>query len=366
MRDGLIGEAASRRTFHTLDGLRGIAAIAVVFYHFGDYVRPIRIGSPYLAVDLFFALSGFVLALAYRRRLEGGMGVGRFMLVRLVRLYPIYLVGLLIGIAPAIGALLVGGARNWTWGTVGLAGGAGLFFLPAPPFPGRPPALYPLNAPAWTLFFELVANLVFAVVLRRGYGRAVPAIALLSAPVVAAAILVSGTVDGGWLWPEFWLGVARVLFSFFLGVLACRALERGSLPAIRCPAWSLPVLLAVLLWFAPPAAWRAAYDLACVFVAMPALLWLAICNEPRRAARPLALLGLVSYPLYAIHVPVETLVLTAADRLLHGRVTAFAPLSGLVAVAALFVAAWGLAVRVDPAARRWLGSRLGLSVSRVP
>ena len=79
--------------FSTLDGLRGVAAIMVLLYHC-DQMAP----RGYLGVDLFFTLSGFVIARAYGDRLASGMPVGRFVALRLVRLYPMYFVGGLLGI----------------------------------------------------------------------------------------------------------------------------------------------------------------------------------------------------------------------------------------------------------------------------
>ena len=91
-----------------------------------------------------------------------------FMKARLIRLYPMYLLGLAIGLA-------LSGARRPARLAAGAAGRSsassplfGLAFLPAPPHVelGLAGHLYPLNAPAWSLFFELVANLVYALVAR--------------------------------------------------------------------------------------------------------------------------------------------------------------------------------------------------------
>jgi peptidoglycan/LPS O-acetylase OafA/YrhL len=84
--------------FGTLDGLRGVAVMVVVLYHagiiFGAWIS--RFG--YLAVDLFFALSGFVLSHAYDNRFVGGMRVAEFLYLRVVRLYPLYFLGLVLGL----------------------------------------------------------------------------------------------------------------------------------------------------------------------------------------------------------------------------------------------------------------------------
>jgi peptidoglycan/LPS O-acetylase OafA/YrhL len=73
-----------------LDGLRGLCALLIVFFHFhmvGDGLH----NHAYLAVDVYFLLSGFVVASAYEARLKSGAGVGWFFGVRMARLYPLYI-----------------------------------------------------------------------------------------------------------------------------------------------------------------------------------------------------------------------------------------------------------------------------------
>ena len=76
----------NRRSFVTLDGLRGIAALAVVTRHAPYFRNPFF--ESYLAVDFFFVLSGFVLAHAYGQRLRGNLSILDFVKIRIVRLYP--------------------------------------------------------------------------------------------------------------------------------------------------------------------------------------------------------------------------------------------------------------------------------------
>lgn len=107
--------ATARRTFHTLDGLRGVAAGTVLIYHFPSLWSPASAPSAYLAVDLFFLMSGFVIEHAYGQRLATGLGVRRFLLLRLIRLYPLYLVGTGITALAIAGAMLAHQpAVQWT------------------------------------------------------------------------------------------------------------------------------------------------------------------------------------------------------------------------------------------------------------
>ena len=85
--------------FTGLDGLRGLAALAVFGAHVPDPLLRDALPGCDLAVDLFFALSGFVLAHAYFERLRKGMGVGTFFKRRVIRLYPLYALGTIISLS---------------------------------------------------------------------------------------------------------------------------------------------------------------------------------------------------------------------------------------------------------------------------
>src|SRR4051812_30959528 len=95
------GILKTKRHFEILDGLRGIAALAVVIFHFmewvfSDYSKNF-IGHGFLAVDFFFCLSGFVIGYAYDSRI-GKMGVGAFFKTRLIRLHPLVVLGSVLGL----------------------------------------------------------------------------------------------------------------------------------------------------------------------------------------------------------------------------------------------------------------------------
>ena len=86
--------------YATLDGLRGAAAMVVVFVHFHALYHLPEIEHGYLAVDLFFAMSGFVIANAYDRKLSSGeLNWQKYFVLRLFRLYPLYFAGLALGVA---------------------------------------------------------------------------------------------------------------------------------------------------------------------------------------------------------------------------------------------------------------------------
>src|ERR1017187_8440436 len=94
--------AQPRRSYRTLDGLRGVGAFMVVMRHVPGFFGPIRVPESFLAVDLFYLVSGFVVAHAYGERLNAGGFLKAFMKTRLIRLYPLYFIGMAIGLVAAI------------------------------------------------------------------------------------------------------------------------------------------------------------------------------------------------------------------------------------------------------------------------
>lgn len=306
------GRSAGQR-FLLLDGLRGVAAFAVILDHVPGGVLGDLAPGRYLAVDFFFVLSGFVLAHAYGRRLEQGWSPLAFMTARLIRLYPMYLLGLLIGLALSVLGLL----RGWLgpgWSDVITTALLGLLFLPAPPMPAfGGGALYPFNGPAWSLFFELIANLIYALIARMLSWRVLGVILAVGAVAVVYTInRHAGTGGPGWLWEHVDAGLARVIFDFFAGVAIHRIWTVQRIPAL--PWWG--ALLAFLAVIAVPATgvWRVVYDSAAALVLMPLLVALSTGSRVSGVvARMCATFGLLSYGVYVIHVPLfATLGVAAA------------------------------------------------------
>lgn len=136
--------AAPPERYHTLDAMRGVAALLVAVFHFGQGLAGPGQGGQglglgrnfapqgYLAVDLFFGLSGFVIALNYAGRLRAGMPWQSFARLRFIRLYPIYLTGALLGIARKLVAVATHATQVISPGDLLLASGLSLVMLPAP------------------------------------------------------------------------------------------------------------------------------------------------------------------------------------------------------------------------------------------
>ena len=343
-----------RRPFHTLDGLRGVAALAIVARHSPDQSIGHVFPGSYLAVDLFFALSGFVLAHNYIHRFERGLSLSRFMQLRVIRLYPLYVLGSAIGaLAICLGANGAG-PSPFRWVSSILAA---LLFVPvAGPFAVDERWMFPFDDPSWSLFFELIANALLGLVALRLTTRSLILSCLLFALPLIAADLWFGSLDLGWQAPGFCGGLARVLFSFFAGILINRLHADGRLRVRLDP--SIP-LAATMVIFAVPAVGsaRIAFDAVAAILLLPLIVTCSLDNDrDHELSRVFKILGVASYGIYVLHRPLYALL----DLAFPGRVTDF----GKTATIAVMAAAFGLALWLDRSfdrpLRRWMASRLAL------
>lgn len=354
--DAMSRRGPAQERFAGLDLFRGIAAVLVMLFHVSDDLGGLfRPASGYLAVDLFFLLSGFVIANAYDSRFERGGWHGKFVLVRLIRLYPLYCL--------AIAIMTVKFAVQYRIGASPVPSrivlaelGFGILMLPDPVMAANPAGdIFPVNPPAWSLFFELIANAIFLVAHRWLRGRILIAFVAVAGLGFAATIVSFGSADVGNHWSTIWFGLPRACFAFFLGVLFRRQqLPMPELGAIGAVVLSL--LLGAILCVPLPVG-RALWDAAAVFVFFPAIVLLGsritLGGIPARAA---LWAGAVSYAVYVLHVPFEAMT----DAVLrHVRVGSGAsPLAGPVFVLAVLVASDLIDRRYDTPLRRWLSRKL--------
>jgi len=344
-----------RRTFYTLDGLRAVGAFLVVMRHVPFLFGPIAVPESFLAVDLFYLVSGFVVAHAYRERLAAGGFVWTFVKTRLIRLYPLYACGLILGIVAAVLSIVTDPAGWWTPSKLLIAITTGLFMIPF--MPGLPANGSSLDGPTWTLVPELVANFAYALLVR-----------WLTLPVLAAIILVSGagvvfsefhyqTLDVGFGATQQWAALARVGFSFFTGVVVFRLVGHHQTHATWA-SWGIVLLMTAALAWSPTDAQKPWFELAMVGLGFPLLLVLAGRFEPGPVSgRLFSFTGLISYGIYIVHQPLGNLA-----RLALGRDTDIPDdLSGLaygaVFLVVLVLVAWRLDRDVDAPVRRILRRR---------
>jgi peptidoglycan/LPS O-acetylase OafA/YrhL len=324
--------------------------------HASLFFGGVKVPESFLAVDLFYLVSGYVIAHAYGERLSGGGFWGRFMVMRLIRLYPLYLLGLAVGLGPAIIASVTDPDGWWSLPKVVEAAATGLFMIPF--FPGLEANGSSLDGPTWTLLPELLANLAYALAIRfMSRTVLVATIAVCGAGVVLAEWLY-GTLDVGYNGTDQWAALARVGFSFFTGVLLFRlssAVERRS----EWVAWILMALLAVGLAFRPTAAATPGYELALVLLGFPALVMIASRYEPGAfSGRAFSFIGLMSYGVYLLHQPLAVLARQGMEHFDLDESDLNPWLTGPAFLAFLVVLAWRLDKQYDGPVRNWLRDRL--------
>ena len=327
----------SKPHYEILDGLRGVAALVVIWYHVfeGFATSPLdqKFNHGYLAVDFFFILSGFVVGYAYDDRwksrpgnvfgtggkgVRGGMGVRDFLKRRLVRLHPMVMLGSVLGAV----TFLIQGSVQWDgthvpFGAVMLAMLLGMFLIPA--YPGAPyevrgnNEMYPLNGPSWSLFFEYIGNILYALVLRRLSTRWLAVVVAVSGLCLAGYAVGGlsgfGHLGVGWSLTDLNLpgGFLRLMFSFGVGLL----MSRGFRPwRVRGAFWICS--LAIILLLSVPRIgtegnmWlNGLYEALCVVCVFPLLVYIGASGQvtggfSRRVCR---FLGDISYPVYIIHYP---------------------------------------------------------------
>lgn len=320
----------SKPRYEILDGLRGVAAVLVVAYHLCEacFHNPATqwLNHGYLAVDFFFALSGFVIGYAYDDR-WGQMTLKDFFKRRIVRLHPMVVFGSLWG------------ACFFYWGMSGsfpniqdtpawevvLLSLLGCTMLPALlkwDIRGWTET-YPLNGPQWSLMFEYIANILYAFVF-----RFIPK-ALLALLVVLLAVNTLSltlnwdwtgvlaersanafTVIGGWnLTPtELYIGFTRLLYPFLAGLLLSRL---KWLLRIKAGFWWCSFVLFALFAIPRPGGGEAGianglYEAFVIVVMMPLIVSVG-AGSPIKGQRSIVVckfLGNISYPLYITHFPI--------------------------------------------------------------
>jgi peptidoglycan/LPS O-acetylase OafA/YrhL len=300
---------------HSLDALRGVAAVLVVLHHYGRSILhwPF-VPEGWLAVDFFFILSGFVIDRAYRSRFTEGLSPIRFSRERLARLYPTMAIGIMLG--TIIAAFSGMGSRE-----LGERYIAQMLFIPVPGPGGQ---IYQLDGVQWSLTFELFANLVHVLILFRLSTRQLGFAAAAAFVAFMLAAHHSGTIAVGSFVHDFWGGAPRALFGYIVGVLLNRLHVEGRLPRLRVYTFAPAIALAVVILLAGVFQ-TMAIDLLAVFL-FPLILIAALSTELRADGLG-ARLGALSYPLYAVHLPVMGFVwllpMSAVDRFLIALPIAF-------------------------------------------
>ena len=295
--------------YSTLDGLRGFSAVIIALHHFW----PAAAQSAYFSLDLFFALSGFVMVRTYEPRFGKSMGTIDFIKRRLIRFLPLYWVGLVIGL------LLYGEqvARHVP-GHIGLEAAAFAFMTNIVMMPSLATGLmFPFNLPAWSLFCELVVNVAMVLWLWRLRTGSLVWLGLFSGLLMAALAtwhnanmppplpnhLPKSGFDAGAGWEGWYIGLARANYSFLVGMVIGRMVKPKARPysIIAVLTWIMLLTLQSLPIDQPH---RFAFDLSSGLLIPPVLMLLGVYFDPPPQLQGVARwFGDVSFGLYMVHFP---------------------------------------------------------------
>ena len=322
--------ADTKPHYELLDGLRGVAAILVLIYHifegfaFAESTNGegsgliTTLNHGHIAVDFFFILSGFVISYAYDDR-WGKMSLGGFFKRRLIRLHPMLIMGAVVGVI----SFLLTGCQQWSgevtpisWVMIALL--LTIFMVPA--LPGLPyevrgnGEMFPLNGPMWSLFFEYIGNILYALVIRR---LSTKLLAVLTAILgVLHAWIFVGDLSGydsvgiGWTIDtiNFWGGLVRILFPFSMGMLLARTFKPREVKGAFwiCSAMLIAVFAVPYIAKSGAISLNSLYEVVCIAVIFPFIVWLGACGKggDNYTGRINNFLGELSYPLYIVHYPI--------------------------------------------------------------
>ena len=355
-----------------LDGLRGVAAVLVVWFHLAEPLSTSHLDNVvnhgYLAVDFFFLLSGYVIGYAYDDRWNI-LTIGGFLRRRFERLQPLVVLGMTLGaitfyftdstIWPHIHEVPV-----WKLIVVWLIGST---ILPIPlsmDIRGWE-EMHPLNSVGWSLFFEYIANILYALGLWKLSNKALACFVFVAGAVLVhfAVTNPNGDITGGWTLNAFHMrvGITRTMFPFFAGLL----LSRVARPTVIKHAflWSSLLVVAVLLMPRIGGAnhlWlNGLYEALCIIIVFPLIVYIGASGvvQGRTETKVCKFLGDLSYPLYMTHyVLVYFYVAWVSNH--HGVTLRQAFPHALLTFCGAIVLAYASLKLYDEPVRAWLRKKL--------
>jgi peptidoglycan/LPS O-acetylase OafA/YrhL len=309
--------ADTKPHYDILDGLRGVAAITVVCFHIFEAFATSHldqiINHGYLAVDFFFILSGFVVGYAYDDRWKT-MKIKDFIKRRIIRLHPMVVMGAVIGaILFYFQACSVWDVSRVTIMALFIATFFNALLIPATQGTeirglGE---MFPLNGPSWSLFFEYIGNILYALFIRKLSTKALAWVVFVAGCSLAGFAILGpyGDICAGFSLTgiEFTGGFSRLLFSFSVGLFISRIFKPVNVKgAFWICSLSIVALLAVPRIGGAEHLWlNGVYDTLCCAVLFPFLVYLGASGKSADKYTTLIckFLGDISYPLYMVHYP---------------------------------------------------------------
>ena len=363
---------ASKPHYEILDGLRGVAAVMVVAFHLleahsgGNHLEQI-INHGYLAVDFFFMLSGFVIGYAYDDRWSR-MSIGTFFKRRIIRLHPMVIVGSIVGAvffyfqeSPCFPAI-----QDTSVGTMLLVMLLGCTLLPLPlkwDIRGWT-EMHPLNGPAWSLYYEYIGNILYALFIRKFSKTALFVLVFVAGCFTVHLCLTApaGDIVGGWAlnWEQQYVGLVRLMYPFFGGLLLSRL---GWLVCIEKRAfWWCSLMIVAVLAFPRLGGenhyWmNGLYEACCILFVFPVIVSMGAGGKVtgKRSTAVCKFLGDISYPVYITHYP---LVYTYTAWVCNNNATLAEGIPYMILTfAGAFVLAYACLKLYDEPIRKWLTDR---------
>ena len=366
----------SKPHYPLLDGLRGVAALLVVWYHIfegfqfaGGKPTVDFINHGYLAVDFFFILSGFVIGYAYDDRWGKTLTSGGFFRRRLIRLHPMVVMGAAIGLV----SFLMTGMERWD-GTHSTFAMAILAFLCSclmiPALPGMPREvrgngeMFPLNGPCWSLFFEYIGNIIYAFVLHKLPTKILACVSALLCWLLAWFAITDqsgyGSIGVGWTVDSINVsgGLLRMLCPFALGILLSRVFKPAK--KIHGVFWICTVVL-LALFHVPFISggtnfcWNGIFEAVCIIGIFPLAVWFAASGKTTDvvSTKICSFLGDISFPLYIVHYPLMYVFYMWLIKTKQYTLAETWPVA-IAVVAGSIILAWLCMRFYDKPVRKWL------------
>jgi peptidoglycan/LPS O-acetylase OafA/YrhL len=346
----------------SLDLCRGLAACVVMTYHisFLLFENGTIFRRGYLCVDFFFVLSGYVIASSYDARVASGLGVRRFSIIRIARLWPLVVLTTLIAFVVQTIRLRrdIPDISNLDL-AVSLV--SNLLMMPSPRSPIE--VLFPFNASAWSIFFEMAANLVYVAAFRNLTGATLKLLIVASGIALACTAFTFNSLDVGMTQTNFIFGLPRVSFSFFLGVMLYR---RRDILRIRTSGDSRFLFLGLLAAGAmiclpkiPVAYMDGLIDFAIAVCVFPIILRIAETTKLSRRMGALAwFLGGISYSVYLLQTPLMVGYSALPQLFFGSKVAEFVPWAGILFILFIIQISYLCWVYFERPAQRWLVTKL--------
>ncbi|MBC7619539.1 MAG: acyltransferase, partial [Candidatus Saccharibacteria bacterium] len=293
---------------------RIVAAIIILIHHLVPLLGVTQ-GVPhgYLAVDLFFMISGYVVQARYGAHLAIGFPASAFIRQRMQRLWPLLVLAGLVSSVEAFARLIFGstlakvGLVDIVWSAL-----SSFAALPSPVSEQMGHGNWPLNPPLWSLFYELLVGVALAPWLLRARTWLLCVVTSMASGALAFTVVQRGHADGGIFLVDATLAGARMLFGFGMGALVSRFVLQAS------QLWTLgfPIATGLVMGALLVPAWESIpTDLIAILAALPSLLWLLTKVPDRLDGIGSRLAGELAYAIYVLHWPLLYLLRNVARHL---------------------------------------------------